>query len=273
MCRVLEVSPSAYYEWRTGKPTATQRRTERFDSETRRVFEENHGTTGYRKVYQHLIREEIPCSPETVRKSLKKQGLRAQTASKFVPRTTDSDHDFPVAENVLNRDFQASRPNEKWTSDITYIRTDEGWLYLVVIMDLFSRKIVGWSMADHMRTGLVLDALDMAIAHRRPTDRLIFHSDRGSQYASDAFRGRLNFLNITQSMSRKGNCWDNAPAESFFGKLKTEWVNRYCYATRTEAMRSIYFYLEMFYNSKRSHAALGYLSPNQFETAYLAQAV
>ena len=198
-----------------------------------------------------------------------RQGLHATVAPKFVPTTTDSDHELPIAENLLDRDFTATRHNQKWVSDITYIRTSEGWLYLAVVIDLFSRKIVGWSMADHMRVDLVLDAFNMAVTHRRPTDDLLFHSDRGSQYAANDFLARLDFLNVRQSMSRKGNCWDNAPAESFFGKLKTEWVNRYPYRSRKEAKRSIYFYIEMFYNCKRRHAALGYLSPNTFETQHL----
>ncbi len=143
-----------------------------------------------------------------------------------MPTTTDSDHNLPVAENLLARDFTATRPNEKWGSDITYVRTAEGWLYLAVI-DLFSRRVVGWAMADHMRVDLVLEAFEMAITHRRPTGDLLFHSDRGSQYAASAFRDRLAFLRVTQSMSRRGNCWNNAPAESFFGKLKTEWVGRH----------------------------------------------
>ena len=207
-----------------------------------------------------------------VRKALKKQGLAAKIAPKFVPQTTDSDHELPIAPNLLDREFTASRPNEKWTSDITYIRTGEGWLYLAVVIDLFSRKIVGWSMAEHMRSELVLEALDMAIVHRRPTADLMFHSDRGSQYASKIFRKRLKFLKITQSMSRKGNCWDNAPSESFFGKLKTGWVHRQSYKTREEAVHSIYFFIEMYYNSKRRHATLGYVSPNDFERRHLAHA-
>ena len=222
--------------------------------------------------HKQLKEDGIDCCPETVRKVLKNQGLAASVAPKFIPQTTDSDHNLPIAENLLDRNFTASRPDEKWTSDITYIRTPEGWVYLAVVIDLFSRKIVRWAMATHMRTDLVLDALNMAIAHRRPTGELLFHSDRGSQCASDVFRNRLEFLNITQSMSRKGNCWDNAVAESFFGKLKTGWVHRQTYATCEEAMRSIYFYIEMYYNSKRRHATLGYQSPNDFEAKHRSQA-
>ena len=272
MCRVLDASRSGYYGWLRRAPSKTSQRREKIAEAASKAFEENHGEAGYRPIHEQLKEDGIDCCPETVRKVLKKQGLAARVAPKFIPQTTDSDHNLPIAANVLDRNFTATRPNEKWTSDITYIRTLEGWVYLAVVIDLFSRKIVGWAMAAHMRTDLVLDALNMAIAHRRPTGELLFHSDRGSQYASDAFRERLDFLNITQSMSRKGNCWDNAPSESFFGKLKTGWVHRQTYATREEAMRSIYFYIEMYYNSKRRHATLGYLSPNDFEAKHRSQA-
>ena len=272
MCRVLEVSRSGYYRHLRARPSNTQRRVERIGEEAKRAFEENHGSVGYRKVQKQLVAEGTDCCQETVRKTLTKQGLHAAVARKFVPTTTDSDHDLPIAENLLDRDFTATRPNDKWVSDITYIRTDEGWLYVTVVIDLFSRKVVGWSMDDHMRASIVMKAFNMAVAHRRPTSDLLFHSDRGSQYAADVFRDRLAFLNVTQSMSRKGNCWDNAPAESFFGRLKTEWSSRNRYRTREEAKRSIYFYIEMFYNSKRRHATLGYLSPNNFEDQLLTPA-
>jgi putative transposase len=272
MCQVLEVSRSGYYRHLHAEPSETKRRIERIGVEARRAFEENHGAVGYRKVHEELVDKDIDCCKETVRKTLTKQGLHATVAKKFVPTTTDSDHDLPIAENLLDRDFTATRPNEKWVSDITYIRTDEGWLYVTVVIDLFSRKVVGWSMDDHMRASIVVKAFNMAVAHRRPTGDLLFHSDRGSQYAANMFRDRLDFLNVTQSMSRKGNCWDNAPAESFFGKLKTEWAGRYRYRNREEAKRSIYYYIEMFYNSKRRHTTLGYLSPNNFEDQPLTHA-
>lgn len=265
MCDLLGVSRSGYYKRLHWKPTARHRRTSKIREEAKRSFEENHGASGYRGVHEDLKADGVECCPETVRIALKTQGLKATQSKRFVPTTTDSDHDLPIAENVLQRDFTASRCDEKWVSDITYIRTDSGWMYLAVILDLYSRKIVGWAMASHMRKELVLDALEMAIAHRRPTGSLIFHSDRGSQYASEKFRKRLKFLNITQSMSRKGNCWDNAPAESYFGKLKTEWTRRRRYRTRDEAKQSVYYYIEIYYNSRRRHAAIGYLSPNDFE--------
>jgi transposase InsO family protein len=272
MCRVLEISRSGYYRWLHAAPSKTQCRVEQIGAEAKRVFEENHGSVGYRKVQEQLAAEGVSCCLETVRKTLTRQGLHATVAPRFVSTTTDSDHDLPVAANLLDRDFTAARPNEKWVSDITYVRTDEGWLYLAVVIDLFSRKVVGWAMAEHMRVELVLEAFNMAITHRRPTGELLFHSDRGSQYAATAFRERLAFLRVAQSMSRRGNCWDNAPAESFFGRLKAEWVGRYHYRSRDEAKRSLCFYIEMFYNSKRRHATIGYLSPNQFEAQRLAHA-
>ena len=265
MCGVLEVSRSGYYKWLSWKPTARHLRSMKIQEEAKRAFEEKHGIPGYREVHKDLKADGIECCRETVRLALKTQGLQAKQAKRFVPTTTDSDHDLPITRNVLNRNFTASRPDEKWAGDITYIRTAEGWMYLAVVIDLYSRKVVGWAMSERMYTSLVLDAFDMAIRHRRPTGSLLFHSDRGSQYASDKFRERLEFLNIRQSMSRKGNCWDNAPVESFFGKLKTEWTGRYHYKSRREAKQSIYYYIELYYNSRRRHAAIGYLCPNDFE--------
>ncbi|RMF89485.1 MAG: IS3 family transposase, partial [Planctomycetota bacterium] len=155
MCQMLDVSRSGYYRWKASTPSSTARRAEELDAEAKRIFEENHGVIGYRKVHEQLVAEGVVCCPETVRKSLRRQGLRAVRAARFVPSTTDSDHDLPVVENLLERNFTAGRPNEKWVSDITYIRTDEGWLYLAVVIDLFSRKVIGWAMADHLRTELV----------------------------------------------------------------------------------------------------------------------
>ena len=271
LCRVLGISRSGYYRWLTATPSRRERRGQAIGEQAKRVFEENHGSVGYRKVHEELVAEGTACCDETVRKSLTRQGLHARATRKFVPTTTDSNHNLPIAENLLNRDFTATRPDEKWVSDITYIPTEEGWLDLAVVIDLFSRKVVGWAMENHMRTDLVIDAFDMALAHRRPLGDLVFYSDRGSQYASHAFRDRLELLKIRQSMSRKGNCWDNAPSESFFGRLKTEWTGRHQYRSRDEAKRSVYFYIEMFYNSKRRHAAIGYVSPNDYESQPLKQ--
>jgi transposase InsO family protein len=198
---------------------------------------------------------------------MKEQGIRAKTTRGFRVTTTDSNHDRPVAPNVVDRNFSPTRKNQTWVCDTTYIPTREGWLYLAVVEDLYSRKIVGWSMADSMESRLVVDALMMAVARELPSHGLVAHSDRGSQYASDHYQRFLAAHGITCSMSRKGNCWDNAPIESFFATLKKELVHHEDYQKRQEAMMSIFQYIEVFYNRQRRHSALGYRSPEQFELA------
>ena len=185
--------------------------------------------------------------------------------------TTDSDHDSPIADNVIDRDFTATAPNQKWVTDITYIRTDEGWLYLSAILDLYSRKVVGWAMDPTMETSLVIRALDMALANRRPAQGLIHHSDRGSQYASSDYRQKLSQSGITISMSRRGNCHDNACAESFWARLKVELVYRQRFATRDEARQAIFDYIETFHNRTRIHSAIGNVAPQAYEDAYYAR--
>ena len=268
MCDVLGVSTSGYYAWRRRKPSRQQRRRRRIAAAAERSHRASGGIYGYRKVYEDLQEEEIACCLETVRRVLRAKGLFSRTKKKFVV-TTDSAHDMPVAGNLLDRNFTATGPNQKWAADITYLPTAEGWLYLAVVMDLFSRRIVGWSMSPSLRTPLVLDALEMALDHRLPEPGLLHHSDRGSQYASDAFGELLDRHRVVCSMSRKGNCWDNAPVESFFGKLKTEWVHGKHYSTREEAKLDVFKYLELFYNRKRRHAALGYQSPAAYEEQHL----
>jgi transposase InsO family protein len=235
-CRGLEISRSAYYRWLTAVPSETECRGERIGAETKRVFEERHGSVGYRKVQEQLAAEGAPCCPETGRKTLTRQGLPPTVAARFASTTTDSDQDLPVTANLLDHDFTAARPNEKWELDITYVRTDEGRLYLAVVIDLFSRKVVCWAMAEHMRVGLVLEAFEMTITHRRQTGELLFDSDRDGL--------------------RTAGLWDNNPAERFLGQLKAEWVYRHHYRSSDDAKRSLYFYIEMFHNSKRRHAAL-----------------
>ena len=201
---------------------------------------------------------------------MREKGLVSRTRRKFTV-TTDSDHSQPVAENVLGRDFQTTAPNQKWTADITYIPTREGWLYLAVVMDLFSRRIVGWSMSASLAATIVIDALRMALAHREPQPGLLHHSDRGSQYACDDFQRLLDEHGLRCSMSRRGDCYDNAPTESFFGKLKTESVHGEDYLTRNQAEGHVFNYIEVFYNRKRKHAAMGYLSPVAFEELFHKQ--
>lgn len=265
VCQVLDVSRSGYYAWRTRPVSPRQRRHQELAVKVRAAHADSRRTYGSPRVQKALAAAGERVSPHTVAKLMQEQGLRAKAKRKFVPRTTDSAHDRPIAPNLLGRDFAADRPNRKWAGDITYIPTDEGWLYLAGVIDLCSRRIVGWSMADHLRTELVGNALGMALAGRRPEEGLLHHSDRGVQYASQDYQQLLAERGITVSMSGKGDCWDNAVMESFWATLKTELVHHEHYATREEARRSIFEYIEVFYNRKRLHSSLGYVSPEAFE--------
>ena len=264
-CDVLGVSRSGYHAWLKRPASARAQRREELAGKVREVFEENRRVYGSPRVCQALKAQEINVCENTVAEIMKERQIRAKSKKKFVPRTTDSRHQCAVAENVLDREFAAERPNQKWVVDITYIPTDEGWLYLAGVMDLCSRKIVGWSMAGHMRTELVSDALAMAIARRRPGKGLLHHSDRGVQYASEDYMHLLKTHEMQPSMSGKGECWDNAVKESFWSTLKTELVNHEHYATHEQARASIFEYIEVFYNRKRLHSSLGYKSPEVFE--------
>jgi transposase InsO family protein len=267
VCAVLQVSRSGYYAWRERPRSTSDLRRERLAREIRLVHEEHRRVYGSPRVYRVLkARGERICE-NTVAKVMREQSIRARIRRKFVPRTTDSRHERPAARNLLKRQFSTKAPNRKWATDITYIPTDEGWLYLAGVVDLYSRKVVGWSMADHMRTELASDALQMAIARRRPGKRLMHHSDRGVQYASEDYRELLKKHQMRPSMSGRGDCWDNACAESFWGTLKSELVNQEHYATREEARRSIFEYIEVFYNRIRLHSSLGYKSPEAFEAS------
>jgi putative transposase len=218
-------------------------------------------------VHAELTDRQVDVSVNTVAKLMKQAQIRSKTRRRFVARTTDSAHELPVAANRLDRQFTAEKPDQKWCCDITYVPTRQGFLYLAVVMDLFSRKIVGWSMAEHLRTELCLAAVEMAIARRAPRAGLIHHSDRGVQYASDAYRHLLEAKGIQISMSRVGNCYDNAAMESFFGKLKTELIYHEDYATPEEARQSIFEHIECWYNRRRRHSAIGYKSPEAFEAS------
>ena len=264
MCDELQVSTSGYYGWLGHKPSAQQQRRVHIAQAAARFYFESERIYGYRKVYQDLLEANINCCRETVRRIMHQIGLFSRIKRKFV-LTTDSDHAMTVAENLLNRDFSATSQNQKWVADITYIPTRRGWLYLAVVMDLYSRRIVGWAMSEHIDSALVLSAMNMAISQRRPEAGLLHHSDRGSQYASDVFQDLLDDNKIVCSMSRKGNCWDNACIESFLGSLKTEWVGDKKYESNRQARNDIFKYIELFYNRKRRHAALGYLSPAAYE--------
>ncbi len=267
MCRILQVSASGFYDWSDRRPSARQQRRDKIAQAAGRSHFESNRIYGYRKVWQDLAEQKIGCCSETVRRVLQELGLFSRTKRKFLT-TTDSNHCQPVAENVLDRDFSATAPNQKWLTDITYISTREGWLYLAGVLDVFSRKVVGWSMSERIDTELVKSALHMATTQRSPETGLLHHSDRGVQYASDAYQQALDDLGIICSMSGKGDCWDNAMMESFFGSLKTEWVYGKDYQTREEAKQDLFKYMEMFYNRQRRHAALGYISPAEFERRY-----
>jgi transposase InsO family protein len=264
ICQVMEVSKSGYYAW---LKCPKSKRAIEDDFILERIIDSHDssgGTYGSPRVYQDLKDEGINCGIHKVERLMHVNGICAKTVKKF-KATTNSEHSYPVADNILDRNFVVEEKNKVWVSDITYIETSEGWLYLCIIMDLFSRMIVGWSMANHMRAELVCDAFNMACMRRNPGRGFIFHSDRGIQYASSVFRDLIKPWECIQSMSRKGNCWDNACAESFFHSLKTEEVYFHKYRTRDEAKKSIFKYIEVFYNRKRRHSHLGYKSPEVFE--------
>jgi putative transposase len=264
LCDALGVSPQGFYAWRQRPTSAQQQRRDALLVQIRAVHAEVKQCYGSPRMAKELQAKGVPCCVNTVARLMHDNDIRSKTARKF-RNTTDSNHPLPVAENVLDRQFAASGPNEKWVADITYIPTREGWLYLAVVEDLYSRMVVGWSMADHMQSRLVVDALAMAVQRRLPEEGLLAHSDRGSQYASDHYQRLLGAHGIECSMSGVGQCWDNAPMESFFASLKKELVHHEDYQTRAEARTSIVEYIEVFYNPKRRHSSLGYVSPAEYE--------
>ena len=268
MTQVLKISKSRYYSRLKIGPSRHDLQDQELFKIIKEIFKVNRGNYGSPRVYDDLKKRGIKCSRKRVARLMRENGLKARIKRRF-KSTTDSKHDFPIAPNLLERNFIVEDANKCWVSDITYVSTYEGWLYLCIILDLFSRKAVGWSMADHLRAELAIDALDMAVAHRNPLKGLIFHSDRGVQYASSDFRDKTNAYGIIQSMSRKGNCWDNACAESFFSTLKIEEVFQRKYKTRAEARQCIFEYIAVYYNRQRSHSFLDYLSPVEYELAML----
>jgi transposase InsO family protein len=265
MCDALGVSPSGFYSWLLRPPSFQEQRREALAVLIRGIHVEAKGRYGSPRVHALLASREEPCSVNTVAKVMRDNDIRAKTARRFRCKTTDSDHALPVAANVLDRQFDPEGPNQAWVADITYIPTREGWLYLAVVEDLFSRMIVGWSMADNMESRLVVDTLGMAVARRLPGEGLLAHSDRGSQYASEHYQLLLGRHGIACSMSGVGQCWDNAPAESFFATLKEELVHDEDYTTRQEARASIFEFIEVFYNNQRLHSSLGYVTPAAYE--------
>lgn len=271
LCDVLDVSKSGYYDSLERKPSPRAERRARIHAAVREVHAQSHGVYGSHKIARALARRddlESACR-NTVARAMREMGLKSRISKAFTPTTTQSDPTKQAAPNRLERDFTAERPNQKWVTDITYLPTLAGWVYLAVVIDLFSRKVVGWSIGDSLATPLVALALRRAIESRRPQGReLLCHSDRGSQYTSDAYQETLRRLGIECSMSRTGDCYDNAVAERFFWSLKHEWTKHETLVDLEAARRSVFKYIETFYNSVRLHQTLGYRNPNEFETEY-----
>ena len=267
MGRLLEASLSGFYRWSGKGDTERDRSNRSLLVEIKAVYKECHGRYGSPRVHRKLRRNGVPCSENRVARIMRREGIQAIQARKFRV-TTDSEHDLPVAENLLDRQFDVATPNATWTADMTYVWTKEGWLYLAVIMDLCSRRILGSSMRSTLHRSMVLDALRQALRLRRPAHGLLHHSDRGSQYASNEYREALTKAGVSCSMSRKGDCWDNAPTESFFATLKREMVFHRRFETRAEARSAIFEFIEVWYNRQRLHSSLGYLTPVEFENQY-----
>ena len=265
MCKALGVSRSGYFSWRNRGPSRRSCEDAELTELISASSQRSRGTYGSPRIHDDLKDKGLKTSRKRVARLMTEAGISSCHRRKKHIVTTDSNHDQPVNKNILQQDFSASQANSKWVTDITYIRTNAGWLYLAAVMDLYSRKIVGWAMREHMTSELVLRAFDMAINKRHPKENLIHHSDRGSQYASREYRQALEKSQVIQSMSRKGCCYDNAAMESFFHTLKVECVHRNNFQTRLEATQAIFEYIETFYNRTRKHSTLGNVSPEQFE--------
>jgi transposase InsO family protein len=273
MCQVLEVTSSGYYAWRRRQSHGCGRRqaeNAQLVAEMGRIAAEMNGCYGSPRMHAELVERGFRCNHKRVERLMRQHGIHAMH-SKRRRRvvTTQSNHSLPVVANVLNREFTATMPNQKWVTDITYVPTAEGWLYLAVVLDLFSRKVVGWAMDTHMTTELPLRALRMALQNRQPPPGLLHHSDRGSQYASAIYQAVLHSRTIQPSMSRTANCYDNAVMESFFASLKAELVHHTRFASVAQARAEIFHYIQAFYNRKRRHSALGYLCPIDFEANFI----
>jgi len=266
MSRALEVSASGYYRWRQRPRSERTRENERLLKEIIAIHGASRATYGSPKIHRRLRQQGERVNHKRVARLMRENAIRAKRVKKFRVVTTDSRHNLPVAENVLAREFTVARPNQVWTSDITYVRTTEGWLYLAVFLDLYSRLVVGWAVSERLTTEFVERAFGQAQQRRRQAVSPLVHSDRGSQYASHSFRAKLAAWNCTQSMSRRGNCWDNAVTESFFGILKTELGDRF--ETRQQAGDQIFDYIEVFYNRQRMHSASDYFAPAEYEARY-----
>lgn len=267
MCKVLEVSASGYYAWRKRPVSKREMANQELYKKIEDVYNKNHGVYGSPRIYHELKKQGVACSENRVARLMRLRGLRAKQTKRY-KTTTKRNKVHPAAPNLLKRDFVAERPNQKWLTDITYIPTQEGWLYLAAVLDMFSRRIVGWAMSDRMTSDLTMNALKMAILQRQPELSLIHHSDQGSQYTDGEYQQLLKDYGIQVSMNGVGSWYDNAPMESFIGTLKSEWVQHRVYHTRDEARTDLFYYIEVFYNQRRLHSALDYLSPEEYERAY-----
>ena len=268
MCRLLEVRPSGYYAWtqrQQQQPCRREAQKLQLIESIRLVHQQSEGRYGSPRVHKALRKQGVVCSRKRVAKLMRQAQIRSTRHRRFRVKTTDPNHEHPLAANLLDRQFEQATINQAWVSDITYVATDEGWLYVASVMDLCSRRIIGWSTAEHLRAELAEAALSMAIRQRCPAAGLLHHSDRGVQYACGDYQAILERHGITCSMSRSGNCYDNASMESFFKTFKVELAYQEHYATREEARRSIYSYIEVFYNRQRLHSSLGYRSPAEYE--------
>lgn len=270
LCRVMQVCRGGFYAWRKCSKSARQLKNESLTAQIKTAHKESKETYGSPRIFAELKAKGVVCSEKRIARLMSLHKIIAVRPKRFVA-TTDSDHDMPIADNLLDRTFGAETPDTRWTADITYIWTSQGWLYLAIILDLFSRRIVGWAMDQTIERSLVLSALNMALNGRRPGKHLLCHSDRGSQYASGDYQKRLEEAGIVCSMSRRGNCWDNAPTESFFASLKKEMVYRTKFTTREQARGAVFHWIEVWYNRTRRHSTLGYISPEAFERQHQQQ--
>jgi transposase InsO family protein len=268
MCAVLEVSSSGYYAWRDRAPSQRTQENRELAKHMQIIHDKARHTYGSPRIHAKLLKQGFQVSRGRVQRLMKANGIEPRRRKRYKKITTNSKHSYPVAQNLLDQDFTAAAPNLKWVADISYIPTQEGWLYLAAVMDLYSRRIVGWAMDAYLEATFVEDALKMAIHQRRPGSDLLHHSDRGSQYACHDYQDLLKAHGILPSMSRTGNCYDNAVMESFFGSLKTECVHHCNYPTRNHAKRDVFEYIEVFYNRERIHSTLGYLSPHEYEALW-----
>lgn len=273
ICRAVRVSRSAYYDWKQARTTEKAAEDAALSVHIKVIHRRSRGTYGVPRVLAELRAEGHQVGKERVARLMREQGLAGRPKRRYRPTTTDSDHDDRVAKNLLDRKFTATLPNQVWVGDITYLPTKRGWVYLAVLLDLYSRKVVGWSLQPHMQTELCLQALEQAVTTRQPGPGLLHHSDRGSQYTSDAYQGALEAIDATPSMSRKGNCWDNAVAESFFGTMEQELVlQEGPWDDEAGARTAVSDYIHGFYNQRRRHSTLGQISPVDFEAAHRAVA-